>query len=223
MHVDRGSFLLLVTTLAAGAAGGYFLSEKHVLPHLDEWGGKPPPKPEPKPEPLVVDASVPEAAPPPVVDAGPPPPTCNDEVGTPGACPPPGFPVFEGGCGSFANQRCGEYKQAMKPKIAQAAVECLNKLSAQERCDPVRVNLCGHVALMNACTEPDSRNEKDDPSGICKSIATSCGKTHVPPSFVECRQALAGLNEKGRDLMVQCMKKHCVDRSILGCEAVAAR
>src|SRR5687767_8448236 len=104
MHVDRGSFLILVTTLAAGAAGGYFLSEKHVLPHLDEWGGKPPPKPEPKPEPAIVDASIPEAAPPPVVDAGPPPKACSDDTGTPGPCPPPGFPVFEGGCGSFANQ-----------------------------------------------------------------------------------------------------------------------
>jgi hypothetical protein len=228
VHVDRGSFLILVTTLAAGAAGGYFLSEKHLLPHFDEWGGKPPPKPEPPPAPAIVDASVPEAAP---EAAAPAAPACSDEVGTPGPCPPPGFPVFEGGCGSFANQRCGEFKQAMKPRVAQAAVECLNKLSAQERCDPVRVNLCGHVALMNACAEADPLIEEHEPKAgakpgalaTCKTIALSCGKTHVPPSIVECKQALSGLNDNGRGLMIECMKKHCVDRSILGCEAVPAR
>lgn len=216
MHIDRGSFLILVTTLAAGGAGGYIASEKNVVPHLDEWRGKPPPPPPPPP----ADASVPDVAP--VVDAGPAAPACSDDEGTPGACPPPGFPVFEGGCGSFAHQRCNEYKRAMKPRVAAAAVECLNKLTAKERCDPVRVNLCGHVALMNACPEPEDAKEPNVTS-TCNEIAASCGKTHVPPSLVECRQTLSGLNQTGRESMVQCMKKHCVDRNILGCEAVAAR
>jgi hypothetical protein len=93
----------------------------------------------------------------------------------------------------------------------------------------VRVNLCGHIALTNACTEPDP--VKDEPAAgakptalaTCKAIATACGKTHVPPSLAECKQALSGLNDTGKELMVQCMKKHCVDRSILGCEAVPGR
>ncbi len=222
MQVNKGSFLVMATTLAGGA-GGYFASEKHILPHLEEWkNGRQ--LPAPPPQPAVV------AEPRPVADAAPPAPTaaapaCDDNIGTPADCPPPGYPTIEGGCGSFAANRCAEFKQAMKPRVAQAATECLAKLTPQERCDPNRVNLCGHLALMNACPDPDGPADAGDtaPLSSCRSIAQTCGPSVVAPSLAECRQVLSGMNAVGRERMVQCMKKHCFDKGVLGCEALPPR
>ena len=154
MNIDRGSFLMLVTTLAAGGAVGYVAAEKRVFPVVDTWVGR---TPEPVPESPRV---VPSASAPAIISAPPPPPpppaapTCDDSVAAPvGECPGPGLPTVEGGCGSFASVRCGELKQALKPRVAAAAVECIAKLTGQERCDAARVHLCGHLALMNACPD----------------------------------------------------------------------
>ncbi len=221
MHVDRGSFLMLVTTLAAGGGLGYLASEKNVVPHLDDARNKPPPAPPPvvpePPKPNLDHVDAAPAAPPPP----PPAPVCDDSGGTPGACPPPGFPTIEGGCGSFAANRCAEFKQALKPRVAQWAVECLAKLTPAERCDEKRVNLCGHLAIMNACPD-QSPDAGDTPmTSQCLAIIGSCGPSVVAPSLAECRQVMNALNEVGRDRMVQCMKKHCFDRGLLYCEASA--
>ena len=239
MNIDRGSFLILVSTLAIGAAGGYVTAEKRLLPAVDKWRGRPPeysaPEP-PKPTP-VADAAPPAALPPP-----PPAPTCDDSAATVGECPPPGYPTVEGGCGSFANIRCSELKQSVKPKVAQAVVTCLNKLTTQERCDTARVTLCGHLALVNACPERDADGDggasfgppgglnastpQGAPTGAhavgatCQAIIAGCGASPIAPSITECRQLLSGMNDTGRERTRACMKNHCFDRGLVGCEAV---
>ena len=225
MNIDRGSFLMLVGTLAAGSAGGYMASEKRVFPGLDkDTGHKEPAVPEPpKPAaPVVVDAGPPAPPPPPPPPAG---PTCSDDKPSPpDACPPVGFPTFEGGCGSFANTRCAEYKQGLKPKVATAAVECLNKLKPGEQCDPHRVMLCGHLALMNSCPEESGPGAEAGANGVtatCQTIIDACGASSIAPSMLECKEALSGMNETGRERTKACMKKHCFDRGLVGCEALA--
>jgi hypothetical protein len=155
-----------------------------------------------------------------VADAAPPAPVCDDGLGVPEDCPGPGLPTEEGGCGNLPMKRCNEYKQAMKPKVAQAAVECIRSLKPPALCDPFRVNLCGHVALMAACPE------KEDPtrpanaanvSAVCDSIVADCKSARA----ADCRQTLSGMNETGRLRMLACMKKHCSDKGLLGCEALA--
>lgn len=205
MQVDRGGYLMFVTALAIGGAGGYVGSEADLIPHMRKPPPPPPPTPiasTPPPPPPVVSV----AAPPPVVDAG---PTCDDTngVGEPEACPPIGPPTIEGGCGSFTNDRCKDFKQTMKPRVAAAAIACLNKLTYAEKCDPKRVDLCAHVALMNAC---------EDKTPACDQISKSCASA----SMLECRQALSGLREVGREAAADCMKKHCADKGILGCESL---
>jgi hypothetical protein len=225
MNIDRGSFLILVSTLAVGGATGYVVAEKRMLPALDKWIGRPPENPPPEPpRPMpVADAAPAVTAPPP-----PPPPAapaCDDTQGTVGECPPPGFPTIEGGCGSFANVRCGELKQGMKPKVAAVAVACLNKLTPHERCDPARVSLCGHLAFMNACPE---RDEGSAEAGValrpvaatCQAIIDGCAASPIIPSMVECKQLLSGMTEAGRERTRACMKTHCFDRGLVGCEAV---
>jgi hypothetical protein len=250
VHIDRGSFLILVSTLAIGATGGYVASEKRMFPALDRWRGR---APEPTPEPprqiapiAVADAAPPVSAPPPPVPV-PAAPACDDSVASAGVgeCPPPGYPTIEGGCGSFANVRCGELKQAMKPKVAAAAVACLQKLTPQERCDPARVYLCGHLAFMNACPERDAEatpapgtpapgtpapatpapaapNPKSV-SSICQAIVDGCSASPIAPSMTECRQLLSGMTDTGRERTRACMKTHCFDRGLVGCEGVVGK
>lgn len=233
MHIDRGSFLILVSTLAIGGTAGYVASEKRVFPALDRWRGRPPETPPaaepPRPAP-VVEATPPPAPP---VTTPPPAPSCDDSVATLPACPPPGYPTIEGGCGSFANARCNELKQAMKPKVAAAAITCLNKLTPHERCDQARVYLCGHLAFMNACPEAAEPPHADAgaaapaaPAGsvaaTCQAIIDGCGASPVAPSMTECHQLLSGMTETGRERTRACMKTHCFDRGLVGCEGVVS-
>jgi hypothetical protein len=248
VNIDRGTFLLLASSLAIGATGGYVAAERHVFPELDRWRGRAPePTPEPPRPASVADAAPPvTSAPAPVAAAAPAAPSCDDSGGTVGECPAPGYPTVEGGCGSFASIRCAELKQAMKPKVAAAAVVCLNKLTPQERCDPARVYLCGHLAFMNACPEREdasaganananaSANANANASAsadasaagpksvasICQAIVDGCGASPVAPSTTECRQLLSGMTETGRERTRACMKAHCFDRGLVGCEGV---
>jgi hypothetical protein len=229
MQIDAKSFFMIVATFAAGGAAGYMASEKHVF-------APPPPQPTKDPTPAPSVAAV-DAAPPPVatvVDAAPaappPLPACDDSVGKPGDCPPIGLPTEEGGCGAYANKRCNEYKQAMKPRVADSAVTCIAKLTPQERCDPKRIDLCGHVALQNACVEPDMVSYVGWDAGpppangvtaTCTAMIAACTNATVPPSLVDCQRTLAGLNPKGREQMQACVKKHCNDKGFLYCEALA--
>lgn len=213
MKIDAGTFFILVGTLAAGSVAGYAASSKRMVPALDDAFGRVPDPAPAKPEPpVVVDAaaSVVTASVSAAVDAGPPEPPCDDTVGTPGECPPPGYPTIEGGCGSFAHTRCNELKQSLEPRVAQAAVECLNKLKPQERCDANRVNLCAHLALMNACPQKKLQPE-------CETIIAACGPSSIAPSRAECRQTVAGLNAEGRARLVTCMRTHCFDKGLIGC------
>jgi hypothetical protein len=218
MKIDAGTFFILVGTIAAGGLAGYAASSKRMIPALDDAFGRVPDPPSAKPEPAasatVVDAATTVAASASAtVDAGPPEPPCDDSAGTPGECPPPGYPTIEGGCGSFAHTRCNELKQSLKPKVAEVAVECLNKQKPQERCDANRVNLCAHLALMNACPEKKRPAE-------CETIIAACGASPIAPSMNECRQTVSGMSPEGRSRLVGCMSAHCLDKGLLGCVAV---
>ena len=200
MQVDRGGYLMFVTAIAIGGAGGYVASEKDLLPHLKR------PEPPPPPPPPVAVSSPPPAPPAPVVvDAG---PSCDDSVPTEAeACPAIGPPTIEGGCGAFTQERCKDFKLVMKPRVAAAAIACLNKLTYAEKCDAKRVDFCAHQALMNAC---------EDKVPACDSINRTCATASV----AECRQAMSGLREVGRESMLDCTKKHCSDKGIVGCESL---
>ncbi|MEO7092444.1 MAG: hypothetical protein ABI175_04280, partial [Polyangiales bacterium] len=216
MQVEAKGFFMIVAALAAGGVGGYVASEKHVFSS---------PKADPTAPPAIADSAKPSVS---VVAAAasaplapPPLPACDDAVGTAGDCPGIGMPTEEGGCGGYANKRCNEYKQAMKPRVADNAVKCLAKLTPQEQCDPKRVDLCGHVALQNACVEPDmvsyvGWDAGAPPAGgvttTCTTLVAACATATVPLSLVDCQRTLAGLNPKGREQMQACMQKHCADK-----------
>jgi hypothetical protein len=146
-------------------------------------------------------------------------------------------------CPNVILKRCQEFKAAFEPKVASLAVACLRALKANERCDPARINQCGHQALMAACAEPapamkaelqntsgsepptvtiapDASTPSSPVAVACESIVKGCGSQPLGPTPADCRQTLAGLNDVGRASMVECVTAHCTDRGLFGCEAV---
>ena len=236
MAIDRSDFLILASTLAAGGAGGWFYRDRG--PDL-----RTPPV---APAPATVQAPAPSSSVPPwpsavaIVDAKAA-PACDDSQGTPEPCPSVG-PADEGICANLIYKRCQEFKTAFKPRVATNAVACLRALKGYERCDPLRINQCGHTALMAACPDappplqgrlssssevaPAQVTLEPDPSwsgtpvrAACESILKACNKPPAP-TLTDCLQTLAGLNDMGRANMVDCATKHCNDRGLYLCEAV---
>ena len=223
MHIDAGSFFILVGTLAAGGAGGYVVAQKHVFDGPQAAPPQPTPAPAPVPLPSATIATPPKPAA----------PVCDDAVGLPGTCPPPGYSAEEGGCGGLPTKRCNDFKQAMKAKVAERAVACLNALSPAERCNPIRLNLCGHLSLMSACqeTEDADKDAVDAAAGavdaaaggvtaVCQTVLQECAAASLGPTLRDCRATLSGMSALGRSKMVSCMKTHCTDKGLLYCEAM---
>lgn len=218
MIIEKSGFLLMAGTLAAGGVGGWLAHDAKTQRAHTSYAEPP-------------HTAVPLVTPPPTVVATeriPAPPVCDDTAGSPGDCPAMG-PADEGVCTNFAAKRCAEFKTAFKPKVAQSAVACLKSLTGNAACDPSRVNLCGHSALMAACPEPTPDATKADtstptpPSPVvtaCESIAKSCAGQPLGPTVADCRQTLSGMTDVGRASMVDCMSTHCADKGLLGCEAL---
>lgn len=240
MAIDRSDFLILATTLAAGGAGGWFVRDREATLRP---AAVPAPAPAPKPS---VAAPAP-SGPIPVTIIDPKTssaPACDDGQGAPEQCPSIG-PADEGICGNLIFKRCNEFKASFKPRVATNAVACLRALKGNERCDPIRINQCGHMALMNACQEPlpplkgellagtggtsgaatvtlvEDASQKPSPvAAACESIRKVCSKSPLDPSLVDCQQTLSGMNELGRANMVECVSKHCTARGLWACEGM---
>jgi hypothetical protein len=226
VQIHAPTFFVIVGTLAAGGAAGYFASEKNVFGVRPEAGKDPTPAPSASTPPSSSAAAVASSAPPARSAEA---PACDDSVGTPGACPPPSYSAEEGGCGMAPVKRCEDFKKAFKPKVAEQGVACLNALKWNERCDPIRMHLCGHMSLMNACMDPRETALFADglpmprapgSTGVfCDHIVQGCATAPLKPTMDECRAILAGMSDTGRNAMVQCMKTHCSDKGLLQCEA----
>lgn len=224
MIIEKSGFLLMAGTLAAGGVGGWLAHDSKVKSERAQYV-----------EPPTTAMAVTPVAPPAsavAVDtvAIPTPPICDDSIGTPEECPAMG-PADEGVCTNFAAKRCAEFKSAFKPKVAQAAVSCLKQLKGNAACDPMRVNLCGHTALMAACPESDTVKvasvgnaapmaQPSPAATACESIMKSCAGTPLPPTTADCKQTLSGMSDAGRASMVDCMATHCGDKGLIGCEGV---
>lgn len=235
MVIDKAGFLMMAGTLAAGGIGGWLVHDSKAHPERVQESESV----REAPAPTASASAAPAVAPVVSVAATPPPPLCDDSVGSPGDCPAVG-PADEGVCNnSFAAKRCAEYKAAFKPRVAQAAVACLKALKGGEACDPARVNLCGHAALMAACPEstplpsvnavgasapagaaPNAAEPSSPVVQTCDAILKSCASAPIPPTSADCRQTASGMTDLGRSNLIACMASHCADKGLLGCEGL---
>jgi hypothetical protein len=209
MQVDKAAFFLALSTLAAGGAGGYLAAKNGVFER--------PPSPGAAERQAVLPSASGEAL------ASHPRAACDDMVGTPAACPPPGYPADEGGCEALPTRRCDGFKQTMKPRVAEQAVACLDALTPAQRCDTNRLNACGHVALMSACAPDEAAaagmSTSDALESRCAAIVQTCAATPMAPSMRDCQATLSGMTAVGRDRMSTCMASHCADKGLIGCES----
>ena len=222
MQVDKTSFLLLAGTLAAGGAGGYF---------FHEYGDRLRHRASPPTPPATAATPAPSASAPATVEQKVATPSCDDSQGEPEACPPAPAPNDEGMACNVAAKRCVDYKQAFKPKVAQLSVSCLRKLVGPERCDLYRANLCGHKALMAGCHESPPASDGAT-AGVavsegaaklqaqCETIVKGCAGSVPETTLSDCYRTLSGMNDLGRANMVECMKKHCIDKGLFACAAL---
>lgn len=242
MAVDRAHFLVLASTMAAGGALGCERDPSSMR--------QPPAAPSVAPTPSAALNQALKSGPllveviePPAASAA----ACDDSQGSAGECPSVG-PSDEGVCANVIYKRCTEFKAAMKPRVAAQALACLNALKGNDRCDPARINQCGHAALMTACPEPprprkgqltapaanetargetasvilttDTTPDTSPVGAACASILRACGERALAPTLADCRQTLAGLNDVGRANIVECASARCVDGGLYACEAV---
>jgi hypothetical protein len=216
MSIDKSTFLILVGTIAASGAGGWFARDRLML-RSEALAPKPTPEPTAsQPAPPEPKSAEPVAPPAPAV------PSCDDSTGEIPQCPAFPDPGDEGGCGQMAAARCAQYRESLEPKVARAAVECLKRLRGAELCDPIALNKCGHEALMAACPAENLTDAAAPAGGIdesCKAILTACKDSVPGPTLADCKQTLSGLNDTGRRKMLACTQKQCRTRGLYGCEA----
>jgi hypothetical protein len=94
-------------------------------------------------------------------------------------------------------QRCQSYATDLDPKVAAAAVTCMNGLSGAAACDSSQAYNCGKTALAQAC--PDQTLAQ-----LCQIAATPCKVAQG-----DCVNMLSGLNSPGQDAVAQCIAKGC--------------
>lgn len=219
MKIDRSLFLLLTGTIAAATTA--------VACEVKVEAGPPPQTAQgPQPPPPQAAAPPPPAAPPPAAKpsiskvpvipfhflpfgqpapaagaGGAPPPqpgACLDDgAATPDDCAK--MQAADKSCAPFPfpTQKCAAYKQYFKPKVAAAAVSCMNGLSSKQVCDGSQSYTCGNGALNQACVDQSVAQ-------LCGVAATSCKTTAQ-----DCTAMLSGLNDAGRTAVAQCIAQGC--------------
>jgi hypothetical protein len=126
---------------------------------------------------------------------------CDDSVGAGAAAPSCSrMKSPAGSCAPFAfpKQECETWRANYKPRVADAAIACADRLSSDKVCDACNVYRCGNDALMGAC--PDSSAATD-----CRAFARICPSVDQN----ECVALLSGMSAVGRAKMATCMKGRC--------------
>ena len=117
------------------------------------------------------------------------------------------YPTTESGrCpgAGAAQRRCNVYTRFFKPRIAHDAGECLKKATGRA-CDGCKFFRCGHESLMTACADHNADYECSVIDALCADVSKN-----------RCLSYLSGMNQPGRDAMVDCLKKDC-GRGFLRC------
>jgi hypothetical protein len=153
----------------------------------------PPAPPIPGPTPGPTPPPAPVVAP----DGGAAPAACLDESAA--AVPACQLQPLDPSCASntFPSQRCQTYIADFDPKVAAAAVGCMNKLTGKQLCDSSQAYACGNESLQQACNDPTTAQ-------LCQVAATPC-----KVGAEDCVVMLSGLNSAGQTAVAQCVAQGC--------------
>ena len=216
MKIQRSLFIALTGALAACAVHEH----DGPMPPMNNGGGSSfqgsnnstpstpahtnPPAPPPPPAPHTNPPAPPPAPPPPPSPPSVHPPDHLDPIRPGGACldsnattVPPCTVI----CSANMNvaTHCATYALNFEPKVAAAAVSCMNGLRGATGCDLVAANNCGRSALAEACVSASV-------SQLCGTAAGACKvNSH------DCVTLLSGLNAKGQAAVAQCVNNGCAN------------
>ncbi len=98
-------------------------------------------------------------------------------------------------CEGVTAQQCGVATTDFKPRVAAAAVGCLNALPSTATCDAV--GKCLDSALAGACSDASA-------ASLCDQLVMSCNRPPAHPlDAAACHKLVDGINAKGRTLLQQ--------------------
>jgi hypothetical protein len=229
VKIDRDRFLVLTASIASVVVG--CATEAPPQPIAAA-----PPPPLPPPAPTVIYVMVPAApmaiptpsapqtpqtaqTPPASPVTTPPDPykgtpihgqTCDPALNMKGKAPvcavrPPPGPT----CESLGDTRaeCPTLTGLFKPRIAQAAIECLNRRSGtKDICEFNVSSICAYEALQSACIEPYAK-------AACTKVMARCGpqpKSHYNKMTQDaCEAGVSGVADAKRARFLSCISESC--------------
>lgn len=97
----------------------------------------------------------------------------------------------------FMAQRCAVYASHFDPKVAAAAVACMNGLTGAAACDSMQAYNCGKNALTQACPDPTVDQ-------LCQIASTPCKIAQN-----DCITMVSGLSSPGQDAVATCISQGC--------------
>jgi hypothetical protein len=228
MKIDRSRFMVLTAALSAAACvvhehysppppppppppPAQTAAAKpplKIVLHEGVRPAAPAPAPAPGPHPVIVlhGAAPVTPGPTPAPTPGPTPAPTAPPAPTPAptaACFDSGtatLPPCTANCASnpFIAQRCATYGTNFDPKVAAAAITCMNGNTGAAACDSGQAYTCGKTALSQACPDPTTVTQ------LCQIAATPCKVAQN-----DCVTMISGLNPSGQDAVAQCVAKGC--------------
>jgi len=228
MKVDRERFLVLATALATGvcaaceaspaapppnepvsaptrpSAEPLFVPPIASLAPVAYTAAPPEPPPEPPPAPVATRAPNPYDGTP--VKAQRCDPALN-KVGSSPACTlkPPG-PTCESI--NDTKKECPQLNGLLKPRVAQAAIECLQKRSGTKAiCEFNVSSICAYEALGSACLDPSAKVACD---GVLKACGAGAGQSNYNKmSRDSCEAGVSGVADGKRKKFISCITESC--------------
>lgn len=220
MQIDRTRFLMLTTSIAAGAcagapAGTPEVPEQTVIviappPAFGSATPAPPPAEEPPvEEPEAVEEMTPHALE--EVDDEPSlsaiasaPATCGNQRGNPAQCT--GLRAPGPQCESFHDTLadCHGFRRALQPRIAEKAIQCLlAKSGKREICSFDVAVKCANSASKDACIDSFS-------GPPCRTAVAQCASVRGNKLTMQrCQQVLSSVAPRFRRAMITCITEDC--------------
>lgn len=216
MKVDRERFLVLAAALTAcgGTTDAQPAQQAQIPPQPPiayeplavppmasaSASAAPPPAPPPVEQPVAHSGKVDLYAGTPVTGQ-----TCDpaeNKIGTPPACKISGF----GGptCESIndTKKECPTLTKLLKPRVAQAALECLNQRSGtKDICEFNVSSMCAYEALQHVCVEPTAAK-------ICTPIVQRCGAGSKMAQS-SCEAGVSAIAESKKKKFIACISEFC--------------
>lgn len=219
MQIDRTRFLMLTTSIAAGACAGAPTASPEVPEQTVIVIAPPPPAgPVASAAPVIEEDPVPpqaecdnypsredyvEPEDPAVALIPTTPSTCGNSRGNPALCSglraPPGPH-----CESFSDtlSDCNSMRTGLQPRVAEKAVQCLLlKSGKRDICQFDVANKCGLAATKDACIDSFS----DQP---CRQAVAACGR-RSSLTLQRCQQVLSAVAPRSRRAVMSCITEGC--------------